>query len=155
MTDIGAALGKIPSGIFIVTARHDGQSTGMLGSWVMQAAFEPPMVTVAVRKDRYLAEWLQDKAAVAVNILSDDEKNMISHYGRGFEPGADAFEGIELRDDEPDVPVIADALAYLVGNVEGSLETGDHIVFSLRIVRGRLMREAAPMIHVRKDGMRY
>ncbi len=57
--NLGAVLGRTPSGIFILIA-GDGQdnTTGMLASWVQQASFEPPQVTVAVNKKRYINEWL-------------------------------------------------------------------------------------------------
>lgn len=155
MTDIGAALGKIPSGIFILTVRSGTRSSGMLASWVMQASFEPPMLTVGVRKDRFVAEWLAGGANLAVNILSDDEKFMISHFGRGFKPDENAFAGMELLESEPEVPVLADALAYLVGSVEGTLATGDHVIFAVRVTSGRMLRDGVPMTHIRKDGMRY
>lgn len=155
MGDMAAALGRIPSGIFILTASHEGKRTGMLASWVMQASFEPPMFTVAVRSDRYLAEWLRGGATVALCILSSDEKNMIAHFGRGFEPGQEAFEGVALVEEVAAVPVLADALGYLVGKVTGSLPTGDHTIFSVVIEGGKLLRGGQPMTHVRKDGMRY
>jgi flavin reductase (DIM6/NTAB) family NADH-FMN oxidoreductase RutF len=155
MTPIGSALAKIPSGIFILTAQHGADRTGMLASWVMQAGFEPPMVTVAVRKGRYIADWMRDQAKVAICILSDDEKNMISHFGRGFEPGQEAFRDVELLGTEREVPVLKDALAYLCGTVSGEIETGDHIIFTVRITSGNLMREGAPMTHIRKDGLKY
>ena len=31
-----AALGRIPSGLFVLTLRHGGRETGMLASWVQQ-----------------------------------------------------------------------------------------------------------------------
>ena len=43
-------LGRVPSGIFILTVGTGDRATGMLASWVMQAGFEPPMVTVAVKQ---------------------------------------------------------------------------------------------------------
>ena len=33
---IGAALGRVPSGLYIVTVRHGEQVNAFLGSWVMQ-----------------------------------------------------------------------------------------------------------------------
>ena len=156
ISDIGAALGRIPSGIFILTVQHEGQRTGMLASWVMQSSFEPPTFTVAVRKDRYVAGWLADGANVALNILREDEKSMISHFGRGFEPEAEAFDGVALAPDEGSVPVLADALAFLAGTVSGTLDApGDHRVFAITVDRGGMLTEGAPMIHVRKNGMTY
>jgi hypothetical protein len=58
VNDVSAALGRVPSGIFILTTGYEGRATGMLASWVQQAGFEPPMVTVAVRRDRFVAEWI-------------------------------------------------------------------------------------------------
>ncbi|MBI3469346.1 MAG: flavin reductase family protein, partial [Planctomycetes bacterium] len=34
---IGPILGRLPSGVFILTARDGTDETGMLASWVMQA----------------------------------------------------------------------------------------------------------------------
>ena len=155
MTDIGAALAKIPSGIFILTARHGEKRSGMLASWIMQASFEPPMITTAVRKDRFLADWLAAGASIAVNVLSDDEKSMISHFGRGFRPDEEAFRGIELLPEENGAPVITDALAYLRAEVKGKLDAGDHWIFLAQVQGGKLLRDGVPMTHIRKDGMKY
>ena len=51
---IAPVLGRVASGIYILTIRNQDQETGMLASWVLQAGFEPPMVTVAVKKGRYV-----------------------------------------------------------------------------------------------------
>lgn len=155
MTDLGAALGRIPSGIFILTASYGDKKTGMLASWVMQSSFDPPMVTVAIKNTRYLVDWLRNGARVAVNVLSEDEKSMLSHFGRGFDPDAPAFSGIELLEGETTAPVLADALAYLEGSVATSMETGDHVVFAIRCEKGRLLSQGQPMTHIRKDGMNY
>ena len=42
--NIGAALGKIPSGVFIATSSIDGDEVGMLASFVEQAGFNPPTI---------------------------------------------------------------------------------------------------------------
>ena len=49
-----AALGRIPSGLFVLTARNGERETGMLASWVQQCSFTPPCVSVALRKGREL-----------------------------------------------------------------------------------------------------
>src|SRR5215831_15239426 len=82
-----AALGRIPSGMFIVTVRHGNDETGMLASWVQQCSFDPPQVSIAVRHGRWLAGWLTEGAALVINILDDTQTDMIVHFGRGFAPG--------------------------------------------------------------------
>jgi flavin reductase (DIM6/NTAB) family NADH-FMN oxidoreductase RutF len=53
-----AALGRIPSGLFILTARRGTLETGMLASWVQQCSFDPPLVMAAIRRGRILESWL-------------------------------------------------------------------------------------------------
>ena len=41
---LARALGRIPSGLYIVSTVRDGRPVGFLGSFVMQMGFEPPTV---------------------------------------------------------------------------------------------------------------
>ena len=64
-------LGRVPSGVFILTASDgEGRETGMLASWVQQASFEPQQVTVAVNGTRYLNQWLNDGAVVGLSLVA-------------------------------------------------------------------------------------
>jgi flavin reductase (DIM6/NTAB) family NADH-FMN oxidoreductase RutF len=154
--DPAAALGRIPSGIFILTTGRDGRSTGMLASWVQQAGFDPPMLTVAVRRDRYVAEWIAASGKFTLNQVAAGDKSLLKHFGRGFEPGDEAFTGIPLRDNSPEGPVLAGAMAFVKAEVAGFIDGGDHRVFLARVVEGRRVdAEAEPMIHLRKSGLHY
>jgi len=156
---IGAVLGRTPSGLFILTARAaDGRETGQLASWVQQASFEPPMVTVAVNRKRFLHDWLGDAPQVALNLVGEGQKQFLKHFGAGFEPGAPAFDGLPLRRGETGVPLLAEALGYLEGHVRGRLETGDHVVYAVEIVaagEGPGFTATPPWVHVRKNGFNY
>src|SRR5262245_20113460 len=110
-TGLGQALGRIPSGLYILTVQHKGRSTGMLASWVQQSGFDPPMLTVAVRRDRFVTDWIDASGRFALSQLAKGSKSLIRHFGRGFAAGAEAFEGIELRHDAQGGPVLAAALA--------------------------------------------
>jgi hypothetical protein len=48
------ALGRIPSGLFVISWQEAGADRTMLASWVMQAGFAPPVVSVAVAPSRDL-----------------------------------------------------------------------------------------------------
>ena len=154
--DLGAALGRIPSGLYILTTGHGGRSTGMLASWVQQAGFEPLMVTVAVRRDRYAADWIAESGRFTLNQVAAGNKTLLKHFGRGFGPDDDAFAGVALREADPSGPILADAMAYLAAEVVGSIDGGDHRIFLAKAVKGeRLDHEAEPMIHIRKSGLHY
>ena len=76
---IAPVLGRIPSGLFIVTAGDGrGRETAMLGSWVQQASFDPPMITVAVNRQRWINDWLAERPQLAVSILATSRPDLRS-----------------------------------------------------------------------------
>jgi flavin reductase (DIM6/NTAB) family NADH-FMN oxidoreductase RutF len=156
ISGLGQALGRIPSGLYILTVEHGGQSTGMLASWVQQAGFEPPMLTVAIRRDRHVADWVAASGRFALNQVAVGGKALIRHFGRGFAPDAPAFEGLELRSDARGGPILDGALAYLDAEVAGELAAGDHRIFLATVIAGSLLvPDAEPMVHVRANGFHY
>ena len=153
---LAAALGRIPSGLFIVTARHDGAETGMLASWVQQCSFDPPQVSICLRRGREMNAWLEDGAAFTVNILEDDGgTDLIVRFGRGFTLDEPAFEGLEVDRPNGAPPVLRDALAYLECRVAGRHPAGDHELFIGTVTAGAMLGDGKPMIHVRKSGLHY
>jgi flavin reductase (DIM6/NTAB) family NADH-FMN oxidoreductase RutF len=149
-----AALGRIPSGLFILTVKHADAETGMLASWVQQCSFEPPQVTVAVRRDRDVNGWLTPDAAFVLNILDDSQTDMIVHFGRGFALDAPAFKGIDVNRQHSG-PVLCEALAFLECRVVTRHSSGDHDLLIARLVGGRVLNEGHPMVHIRKNGSHY
>jgi flavin reductase (DIM6/NTAB) family NADH-FMN oxidoreductase RutF len=158
-TAIGAVLGRTPSGLFILTAcGPDGRATGMLASWVQQASFDPPAVTVAVNKKRYLNDWLQANPDVVLNLIGETQRQFLGHFGRGFEPDEAAFEGIATTAAVNGAPLLTDALGSLHGTVTGQIDAGDHYIYVVRVVsaqRGPALDSERPWVHVRKNGFNY
>ncbi len=153
---LAAALGRVPSGLFILTARRGEQETGMLASWVQQCAFDPPQLSVCVRRDRYVAGWLDAGSAFTLNQLGDGQTNLVSHFGKGFAPDEPAFEELRVERPAGEAPVLLDALACLLCRVATRTLAGDHDLFVATVMSGRLLKpDARPLIHVRKSGLRY
>jgi flavin reductase (DIM6/NTAB) family NADH-FMN oxidoreductase RutF len=150
-----AAIGRIPSGLFVVTARHGVDETGMLASWVQQCSFEPLLISFALGKSRPVGSWLTPGASFTVNILAEDQTEFLVHFGKGFEPGTPAFSGLEVERPDGAAPVLCAALAYLDCRVEARHSTGDHDIVIGRVVAGRVLDDGRPMVHVRKQGTHY
>ncbi|GAC1466396.1 MAG: hypothetical protein NVSMB9_06900 [Isosphaeraceae bacterium] len=156
VTPLAQALGRIPSGLYILTVSHQGRATGMLASWVQQAGFDPPMLTVALGTHRYVADWVAGSGRFTLNQLPVGSKALIRHFGRGFDPEVPAFEGIALRPGFLHGPVLAGAIAFLDATVAGELHAGDHRIFLARVVTGSLLdSQAEPLLHVRQNGLHY
>jgi flavin reductase (DIM6/NTAB) family NADH-FMN oxidoreductase RutF len=150
-----AALGRIPSGLFVLTARHGQAETGMLASWVQQCSFEPLQLTVAIRQGRDINAWLTPGALFTINILDDTQTDMIVHFGRGFALGEPAFTDVEIDRPQGAAPVLCEALAFLECMVEHRIPAGDHDVLIARVLRGKVLSEGHPMVHLRKSGAHY
>jgi len=156
---IGSVLGRTPSGVFILTAADSaGNETGMLASWVQQASFDPPMVSVAVNNKRYLKQWLDDSPRMALSLVGESQLRLLKHFGKGFAPGEAAFDGLTVSRGQTGLLVLPDALGFLEGTVAGQVAAGDHTVYLLEITsagKGDALATEKPMVHIRKNGFNY
>lgn len=150
-----AALGRVPSGLFILTVRHGDEETGMLASWVQQCSFDPPQIVAAFAKERWVLKWLRPHAAFAVNVLAEGQKHLMGHFGKGFAPEEAAFMGLEVIRDGHAAPVLAEAHAWLDCRVVEKHEAGDHVLVIGRVMNGAVRSESRPATHVRKTGKHY
>jgi flavin reductase (DIM6/NTAB) family NADH-FMN oxidoreductase RutF len=152
---LAAALGRIPSGLFVLTARNGNDETGLLVSWVQQCSFDPPQVSVALNKNRDALEWLADGATFALNIIPEGGKSLVAHFGKGFAPGEPAFEGLKVTRERDMPPVLLAAHAYLVCQAVNRVDGGDHMLVIGRVIAGAVLHDGKPTVHLRKNGLRY
>lgn len=153
--EIEKVLGRIPSGIFIVAVGTGDHATGMLASWIQQAGFNPPSITLAVQRSRYVCDWLTEGRPFVVNLLGEAQKEYLAHFGRGFKPNEPAFEGLQITYCPRGVPILVDALGHLECERQQHVDSGDHRIFLAKVVRGGLVDDGDPMVHIRKTGAHY
>lgn len=152
---LAAGLGRIPSGLFVITYTGLEGETAMLGSWVQQCSFEPPQVSVAVRSDREAARLLTAGTSFTINILGEGQNALVGHFARGPAPGKSPFEGQVVERPVEGGIVLANALAWLHCRVVTKSNAGDHDLLIARVTAGKLQGEGRPMVHVRKNGLTY
>ena len=148
-------LGRIVSGLFVLTVGEGDQATGMLASFVQQAGFEPPAVTVAVKKGRPINDLIDETGRFCISVLHDGSIGLLAHFARGFEPGTPAFEGVEVAIGANGVPYPSEAHAHVACELIGKGEWTDHVVYCGKVIDGGRLDDDQPMTHVRKDGLSY
>ena len=160
--DLDKALGRLSGGLNVVTARQETpegtRSSAMVASWVSQASFEPPGLTVAVAKDRAIEALLQVDDRFVLNILRENNhQELLRHFLKRFPPGADRFAGVStLEGAATGGPVLGDALAYLGCRVVQRLEGPDHWIIYAEVEQGNVAdTEASTAVHHRKVGNHY
>ncbi len=149
-------LGRIPSGLSIVTVRAGERRTAFLGSWIQQASFEPPVVSVAIKAGRYADELLAAGGVFALNVVPAGDPALSKHFGRGFAPDQDPYAGVAVERGATGVEVLPSALAVLECRPSGSFHAGDHVVWFGTVVAARRRPEGGePAVHIRKNGLGY
>jgi flavin reductase (DIM6/NTAB) family NADH-FMN oxidoreductase RutF len=153
---VGKPLGKIPSGVFILTAHHDGRSSAMLASWVQQAGFAPPAVSVAVGKDRSIVSLIKQSGRFALSVVAEHDKALMKRYARGVKEGEDPFAGMHTAQTPAGITVLADSLAWLEARVIQACDFGgDHELIVGQITAGALLRDGHAFSHQRGNGFHY
>ncbi len=151
---IARAIGQVPSGCFVMTASHGGHATGILASWVQQASFEPPMVTVAVKHGRPIQELIEASGHFVLNHIDENPLAMFRHFARTFRLEQPAFDGLSTQSDPAGI-IIQDCIGYMSCAVVGHLDIGDHRIYAAQVLRGDFTENARPYVHLRSDGLQY
>ncbi len=155
--DLQKALGRISSGLYIITAAKGDVRSAMLASWITQASFEPLGFTVAVAKDRAIESLMQVGDTFVLNILEEgNHLPLMKHFLKRFPPGADRFAGVRTRPAENKSPILADSLAYVECEVVSRMELSDHWLVYCTVDNGKVAKEEAQTaVHHRKVGNYY
>lgn len=151
------ALGRIPSGLFIVTWRAADADRGMLASWVMQAGFEPPLVSVAVGTSRDLLGAVRAGGPFTVNVLAESQRSLLAKFGKPPGAGEDPFAGLAVDRTPAGLAVLAEAAGWMECRVvaEAAAAGADHVVVLGRVEAAGGRPDAASLVHLRRNGLKY
>lgn len=149
---LALALGRLPTGLYLVTTLQGDRPLGFVGSFVMQAGFEPPTVMVAVGKQRDHLQAIRDCGRFAVSILDGQSAGLMGAF---FQKDGDPFDSLAHQASPGGLPVFPEALAWLDCRLSGEHELGDHVAVFGTVEAGERLREGDPKVHLRSDGLGY
>ena len=151
------ALGRLSSGLYILTAKKGDISSAMLASWVTQASFNPLGFAIAVAKDRAIESLLHVGDRFVLNVLEEDNyQTLMKHFLKRFPPGADRFAGVKTYPASNGSPILAETLAYMECEVTSRLECSDHWIVYSTVDTGRVSKlDSLTAVHHRKVGNHY
>ena len=151
------AVGRLVGSMCIVTTRKEEVSGAMLASWVSQATFNPPGLTVAVAKDRAIESLLFKGNSFVLNVLPEGKHiGLMKHFLKPFAPGEDRFAGVATEEAENGSPILSDALAYVECEVANRMECGDHWLIYAVAEQGKVLQpDGVTAVHHRKSGTHY
>ncbi len=156
-TELEKALGRISSGLYIITAKKGEIQSAMFASWVTQASVNPLGVAIAVSKERAIESLMHVGDRFVLNVLEDgNHQGLMKHFLKRFPPGADRFAGIKTYPATNESPILAEALAYMECEITSRMDCGDHWVIYSTVQNGRVAKiNALTAVHHRKFGNHY
>ena len=154
------ALGRILGSLCILTTaskeiKNDTtiqSSRAMIASWVSQASFLPPGITVAIAKKHAVGALLHIDDYFALNVLADGRSSTLLKRFHN----TDYFPEQKIEYSPNGQPLLPEALAWLEGEVKERMECGDHWLIYAEIRHGGLFdpKGTTAMRH-RRSGVGY
>lgn len=150
--EVSQALKKITYGFYIVTSRKKSEemstreedyiSAGTV-SWVSQGSFDPPLVTVAIKKQSDLHETIEKSRVFAVNIVGKEGGDMLSSFAKESSIEGNKINGFSFSEEKTGAPILNDVPAYFECKLREDVTIGDHSIFVGEVVNGATRDEDA------------
>jgi flavorubredoxin/flavin reductase (DIM6/NTAB) family NADH-FMN oxidoreductase RutF len=148
------AVGRILGSLCVVTAQDGNVPLARLVSWVSQATFNPPGITLALPEERGMNYFIHPGAKFVLNILKEG-KNLRRHFLKPVPYGDDPFTAIDTYAANGGT-VLLEALAYLECTVQHWIESGDHWLVYAVIEGGKVLdATGVTAVQHRKTGSYY
>lgn len=156
-TSVEQAVGRIVGSLCVLTAKEGERSSAMLASWVAQASFSPPGLTIAVAKERAVETLTHSGNKFVLNILKEgNHLGLMKHFLKPFGPAQDRFADVATQETESGSPILTDALAYLECSVQNRMESGDHWLVYATVESGKVLnQDGVTAVHHRKSATHY
>lgn len=126
------AMGKLVSGVSVVTAIADGRPHGMTVSSLISVSLEPPLLLVSLAASSRTTDAVCASGRFGVSIVSAAQEAIARRFAS---PGTDHFAGLPVTYGEHEVPIVPNALVHFECAVDQTVTAGDHLLIVGRVDR--------------------
>lgn len=149
------ALGRVIGSLCVVTTQQGDTDIGLLTSWISQATFTPPGVTIALPKSQTDEILNHNGDSFVLNILKEG-RNLRRHFQKPLAPGENRFTDIAAHRATNGGFILDEALAYLECQVQNRMECGDHWLIYATAENGKVLEAVGvTAIQHRKAATQY
>ena len=140
-------------GVYILSSVNEGEYCVSTITWASQASFEPPMISVCIKRNSASYEIVKKRGEFILHLLGDNQKELASTFFKST-----IFENEKLNGQEfsleSNLPLLKDIPAYIQCKVVEILENGDHPLFLAEVVDAKINNDSNPL-ELRKTGWTY
>ena len=140
-------LGLFDRTAWIITASADGETSGLVATFVSNASLVQahPRLAIGIARHHYTWELINRSRSFAAHLVDEAECGLIWRFGLSSGRHTNKFGGIEWRRGQTGSPIITSALAWLECAVEADLDIGDRTIYVGAAVDGGVNRAATPL----------
>ncbi len=152
------ALRMITYGAAVATATDGETAVGATVTWLAQASFDPPMLTVALKHDSRLGNAAQAAGQLAISFLHDGQKDVAGTFFKAQElaAGAATLGGEAVSAGElTGAPILASAPSWIECKVVDRFEQPDHPVLLCEVIAAGTRDPEAKPLELRPHGWTY
>ncbi|MGI9252550.1 MAG: flavin reductase family protein [Thermomicrobiales bacterium] len=143
-------------GLYAITAAHAGERGVFTANWLTQVSFDPPLLALSVETESSTLALIRADGRFAVCPLAEGQRHLAGNLGRSKAKVGDKFAafGLEVIETESGLPVLADALGWIVCRVEREMAAGDSVLLLAEVVEAAILRDGDPLT-MRAAGFRH
>jgi flavin reductase (DIM6/NTAB) family NADH-FMN oxidoreductase RutF len=117
------ALGRFPTGVAFVAARHDGKTAGLVVNSFTSVSLDPPLVMWCLGLNSRCRSVILNAPTFAVSVLAQEQRPLIAALSRPLE---ERFDGVTVRNGTGSAPIIEGAAAVFECRTFSISRAGDH-----------------------------
>src|SRR5258707_2334048 len=139
-------------GLYAVSCVDEGEVNAFTANWLSQVSFEPPLIAVSVENKTRSLPMILHSGAFVVNVLRTDGQDgakpnraLAGQLGKSALKVPDKLTGIEYTPGPGGVPLLREALAWVVCEVRDTIEAGDSTLVVGEVVDVGMLGEGQPL----------
>ncbi len=137
------ALNQISYGLYVIGSKAGEELNGMTANWVMQVAFDPPLVAISVENDAHTRKLIDEGKVFSVNVVEDNDegKAIIERYVKPQRRVKDKLGEDDFTTAVTGAPLLKAALSWFDCEVIQTFETGDHQTYIGKVVGAGVQKQ--------------
>ena len=142
-----SAFHQLSYGVYVVSTWDNGRATGCTANSAMQITSDPATIAVSINHDNYTNQCIQSTGRFAISVLGENtDPGVIGTFG--FRSGKDYNKFDDVKSVlKGNMPVVADACAYIACEVIDKMETSTHTVFLGKVLDADILKKDEPMTY--------
>lgn len=139
-------LRKFPYGLYILGLRDGDKFHGMVGSWLAQCSFEPPLLMLGLKKGSYSHQMLEHNPFFTINVPRKNQKDLVQGFFKPYEVKDHRFGNVPFHLGRNGTPVLDDVLGHLECRARQIIPGGDHDIVMAEIIDAEIKQDGENLI---------